>query len=298
MNVSSSRTRPTAHSTRRTGPKVPTDLVPTASAPHETSLQQHEKDAHIYSLIQLLASSQLTCPVTEPIGDVVKRVSKGSLGELLAFLGERMVGRDKVKDARQRILNSRESNGELEKAKRRLRSARNGVEVLKKEREEAWVRFQKEKKELEESVRREREMGVLLSVVSEREGIRLRRIEEVRRMMIELKKKVDDAKSDGHQANMEPGSVELKPLKWRPRNTKETVARLHAHHIRLKSGKTQHAKVGRERSVLSSHEEELQRSADEVRIKEAKISALNEEIATKLRLVEQRLQSVSCAIVP
>lgn len=90
-------------------------------------------------------------PKLEINGDVVKRVTKGAIGEVLVFLAEHMRGREEVRKVRGAIQAAVSSSGEgnrgmnmdvhpalvdLEKAKRRLKAARTAVEVARREREE------------------------------------------------------------------------------------------------------------------------------------------------------------------
>lgn len=91
----------------------------------------------------------------EVSSDVVKRVTKGALGEILAFLAEHLKGRQEVRRARELIHGAVPDSGnrggnvsvhpglmELEKARRRSKAMGAAVEVARKEREEQRARHE------------------------------------------------------------------------------------------------------------------------------------------------------------
>ncbi|KAF9451564.1 hypothetical protein P691DRAFT_723799 [Macrolepiota fuliginosa MF-IS2] len=172
--------------------------------------------------------------------DAIKKVNRGAFGEVLAFLAEHMRGREEVRKARcqiQAAISTRSDRGglntefhpglvELERATRRLRAARTAVDVARREREEERKRHEilrKERNDLEDKFWKERELGVFLDVLESRETVRLKRIEEVGRMVNQLRKEVEKAKKTG-STRQPAGSVEMTLPRWRPRFTKETVA--------------------------------------------------------------------------
>jgi hypothetical protein len=104
------------------------------------------------------------------------------------------------------------------------------------------VILEMEKKELEEKERRGKELGIVLGALEEKEKVRVKRIEDVRRMIYQLRyvslqrwiihvaydvnrKKVEDAKLAG-DLNVPRQRIQIhsKRLQWRPKYTKETVA--------------------------------------------------------------------------
>jgi hypothetical protein len=110
-------------------------------------------ESSITNLLNLLSttSSFKTQPELKLTQEVIKSVSEGALGELLKFLGERLVGRIEVKKARREIQALVEGEGEgvrrhlkleeLEKVKRRRRAAGVAVDVARKKRQDARGRL-------------------------------------------------------------------------------------------------------------------------------------------------------------
>lgn len=132
-----------------TNPSTQKDTQPSSSSESINNEATIDKFLHFILSSTGSDSSKETPTKLDITQDVVKQVSKGPLGELLTFLGEHLVGRQEVRRVRRVIYAASSEDGvdgklsgleELEKARRRLRSARVAVDVGMKGRGEARVR--------------------------------------------------------------------------------------------------------------------------------------------------------------